>query len=207
WLRFTTIFRSFGADMLGNGSNFRGWQNYLEAPVFYCGIISLVLLPQFFISLDKRKKTVYGVVTCLIALPILFPYFRYMFWAFAGDYFRAYSLTVVVFTLIYAARALSYIQQNNKVNKIALGATVLVLLVFLFTPDSRFKAAINRDMRSVAAVLLLAYGVFVYGFGTAKSVSGAFKLAFFSVCMFEVFCFAYTVLKEREAILVARLTD
>src|SRR5206468_6012931 len=56
WLRFTTIFRSFGADMLGNGSNFRGWQNYLEAPVFYCGIISLVLFPQFFISLGKRQK-------------------------------------------------------------------------------------------------------------------------------------------------------
>jgi uncharacterized membrane protein YfhO len=206
-LRFTTIFRSFGADMLGNGTNFRGFQNYLEAPVFYCGIICLVLFPQFFTSLSKRQKKIYGVITFLICLPILFPYFRYMFWAFSGDYFRAYSLAIALFLLIYSARALHYIQQNAKVNKIALGVTVLLLLILLFTPNAQFRQVINTDMRSVAAVLLVVYGFFIYRFGTVKVLKENFKLLLLIVCLFEIFFFSYPVINDRDALRGIQLKD
>jgi len=45
----TAALRPFANDLLGTGYDFRGWQNYLEAPLSYCGLFSLVMLPQAFI--------------------------------------------------------------------------------------------------------------------------------------------------------------
>ena len=142
-LRFTTVFRSFGSDMLGTGNNFKGWQNYLEAPDFYCGILCLVTFPQFFSSLSKRQKYFYGALTFVFCLPILFPYFRYAFWAFSGDYFRTFSLVIIFIMVMFSARAINYIEQTGKLNKVVLGITILILLFLLYTPSAQFKNAIN----------------------------------------------------------------
>ena len=34
----TTLLRFFSSDILGSGSNFQGWFNYFEAPLFYIGL-------------------------------------------------------------------------------------------------------------------------------------------------------------------------
>jgi hypothetical protein len=34
----SAFLRFFSNDLLGTGSDYRGWQNYMEAPVLYCGI-------------------------------------------------------------------------------------------------------------------------------------------------------------------------
>ena len=167
FLRFTTVFRTFGSDMLGTGSNFRGWQNYLEAPLFYCGIFSLVTFPQFFISLNTRQKYFYGTLTFVLCLPILFPYFRYAFWAFSGDYFRTFSLVIILFMLIFSARAVTFIEREGKLNKLVLVVTVLFLLILLYSPAGQFKAGINTGLRSFVTFLLLAYA------GLLLGVSGA----------------------------------
>ena len=44
------ILRQFSNDMAGTGSHFLGWQNYLEAPSSYCGLICLLLTPQVFVA-------------------------------------------------------------------------------------------------------------------------------------------------------------
>jgi len=117
-LRFTTTFRAFGSDLLGNGIKFKGWQNYLEAPLLYCGILSLVAFPHVFSSLSKKQKIFYGVLTGVFVLPILFPYFRYAFWVFSGDYYRTLSLIISILLLFYTVKAISFIEQNGKINKI-----------------------------------------------------------------------------------------
>ena len=91
----TAIFRTFSNDMLGNGSNFRGWYNYLEAPMTYIGILPLVLFPQVFFLLNKKKKITYSIFLAIFIIPVIFPYFRYAFWAFAGDYFRGRKSTCI----------------------------------------------------------------------------------------------------------------
>ncbi len=58
----TTLLRFFSSDLLGTGSNFMGWQNYLEAPLFYIGLLTLLMFPQVFIYLDKRRKLFLGVL-------------------------------------------------------------------------------------------------------------------------------------------------
>src|SRR6185369_9469619 len=90
----TAVMRLFSCDLMGTGSDFKGWENYLEAPTFYTGLLSLILFPAVFGFLDKRRKIIYGVFLSFWILPVLFPYFRYAFWLFTGDYYRAFSFFV-----------------------------------------------------------------------------------------------------------------
>ena len=69
----TTILRFFSSDILGTGSNFQGWSNYLEAPLFYISLLTLLIFPQVFIYLDKRKKIVFGSFLNFWILTLLIP--------------------------------------------------------------------------------------------------------------------------------------
>ena len=206
-LRFTTTFRAFGSDMIGTGSNFRGWQNYLEAPLFYCGIFCLVAFPQFFSSLTNRQKWFYGSITALFCTPILFPYFRYAFWAFSGDYFRAFSLVIVIFMVMFSARAISYIEKNNKINKVVLGVTVLVLLFLLYTPANQFKPAVNTSLRSIVTLLILTYAALLYGLSTTTSFKSISKTVLIVLCFFEVAYFSSITVNKRDVVTGSMLKD
>jgi uncharacterized membrane protein YfhO len=199
-LRFTTVFRSFGSDMLGTGNNFKGWQNYLEAPLFYCGIFCLVTFPQFFSSLNKRQKYFYGTLTFVFCLPIIFPYFRYAFWAFSGDYFRTFSLIIIFFLVMFSARAIHYIEQNNKLNKVVLGITVLCLLFLLYTPAAQFKGAINTGLRSFATFLIFAYAGLLLGLSQKTSVKQMAKVALLALCIIEVAYFSNITVNKRDVV-------
>jgi len=205
WLRFTTIYRTFGTDMLGNGTGFKGWQNYLEAPLFYCGILCLMIFPQFFISLTKKQKRIYGVITVLFVVPILFPYFRYLFWAFTGDYYRTYSLIITIFLLIFSARAFNFIVEKQKINKIALLITALFSLFLLYTPNPQFKSGVNETLRTLVTVLILGYGFLIYRMGSAKIISDGLKIIVLIACVTELLYTSYSTINNRVFIAHAEL--
>lgn len=206
-LRFTTVFRSFGSDMLGTGNNFNGWQNYLEAPLFYCGIFSLVTFPQFFSSLNKRQKYFYGVLTFVFCLPIIFPYFRYAFWAFSGDYFRTFSLVIIFFMVMFSARAIHFIEQQGKLNKIVLGVTVLFLLFLLYTPAAQFKGAINTSLRSFATFLIFAYAALLFGLSQKSSIKHTSKILLIVLCVIEVTYLSGITVNKRDVVTQSILKD
>lgn len=206
-LRFTTTFRAFGSDMLGTGSNFKGWQNYLEAPNFYCGIICLVVLPQFFGFLTKRQKWFYGIVTGLFCLPIFFPFFRYAFWAFSGDYFRTYSLVVIFFMILFSARAIHFIEERGKINKIVLGITVLILLFLLYTPAAQFKATVNTNLRSFVTLLIFVYAGLLIGLSQKTGLKQISKFVLLILCIVEVASFSNTTVNKRDVITGRNLSE
>ncbi|MCF6183441.1 MAG: hypothetical protein L3J56_02240 [Bacteroidales bacterium] len=131
----TTILRFFSSDILGTGSNFHGWFNYLEAPLFYIGLITLLLLPQIFIHLDKRKKIIFGTFLGFWILTLFVPYLRYSILAFTGDYFRYGFDFFIPFTfLFFAVYVLNKITENFKLNLPLLAATLIFLIILLFAP-------------------------------------------------------------------------
>ena len=56
---FSALYRLFSNDLLGTGSNFKGLGNYLESPILYIGLPSLLLAPQAFLFFEKRKRNVF----------------------------------------------------------------------------------------------------------------------------------------------------
>ncbi|HSM98785.1 MAG TPA: YfhO family protein, partial [Gallionella sp.] len=130
----TLLMRTFSSDLLGNGSAYKGWMNYLETPMSYCGLASLLLLPQLFAFLKARQKFVYGIFIGLFIFAEIFPWFRRGFWLFQGDYFRDFSLYVSTIFILFAALALSHVSKSRKVNHWVLGASFFALLLLLYLP-------------------------------------------------------------------------
>ena len=202
----TCIMRFFASDMLGSGNEFRGWQNILEAPMFYCGIPCLLLVPQVFQFLSTRLKIVFGVVLALWLLPIIFPYFRHAFWLFTGDYYRAYSFFVSLTLLFYALQALELIQQNRKINLVVLIVTLAVLFILLNYPFFDDKVAINSTVFGFVCFMLIVYGVLLFFMGRQNSPV-YIKYIFVGAILLELVYLSGISVNQRDAITAAELSE
>src|SRR5437870_1721689 len=116
--------------MLGTGDDFRGLWNYLEAPLAYIGLFSLLIFPQVFVGATKRQCILYSGFLCLILIPTIFPWFRYLFWLFQGGYYRAFSLFSILAIITLSMTAFSRYIESQRLNLWTLGATLLALLGF-----------------------------------------------------------------------------
>jgi uncharacterized membrane protein YfhO len=175
----TSIWRFFSSDMAGHADHFNGWTNYLEAPLFYCGLPCLLLMPQVFPTLSRKMKVFFGVFITVWLLPIVFPYFRFAFWLFTGDYFRAYSFFVCFFFLFYSVYALEHIVRARKVNVVVLGVTLAVLYLLLnypYLPDTsvlRYPDSPTPEpaLYFFASVMLAVYAVLLFLMGWKKQMN------------------------------------
>src|SRR5712691_3023569 len=153
----TAVLRSFANDLMGTGSNFLGWQNYLEAPMNYCGIFSLVILPQVFVQTTRRERFLYGLVLSFVLVPTAFPWFRYLFWGFQGDYYRTYSLFSVFGILALSMTAFSRYLRRYSLNIPALAVTVVISLAVLYCPAEKIQNYIDPNLRNVISLFLIGY--------------------------------------------------
>jgi uncharacterized membrane protein YfhO len=150
----TWITRMFSNDLLGTGSDFTGWTNYFEAPMFYVGLLSLIAVPQLFKFLNPRQKILYGIALGLCFLPMVFPFFRYVFWGFTGDYYRTFALFFGVVILRFGMQALSFIEEKNTVNKWLLVASIIVSIILLIIPYTD-NVQIDKQLRIIVIMFLV----------------------------------------------------
>lgn len=199
----TCVMRFFASDLLGSGNEFKGWQNILEAPMFYCGLPCLLLMPQVFRSLSKPVKWAFIIFIGVWMLPIIFPYFRWAFWLFTGDYYRAYSFFVSLIFLFYSLHALEVVVREKKLNLIVLIVTVVVLFILLNYPFFD-KDAINTALFTFVCFLLLVYGALLY-FMTKPASPVYLKYIFLGVVVVELMYFSSTSVNQRDAVTAAEL--
>ena len=153
----TALLRPFGNDMLGTGSDFRGWQSYLEAPMTYCGLICLLLLPQVFVAARSQQQIIYALFFGLVLITTVFPWFRYLFWAFQGDYYRALSLFTIFGVITLSMTALTRYLRGHTLNVWLLTLTIAVLLAILYFPLHQLQTVISPSLRLAAAIFLIIY--------------------------------------------------
>jgi glucan phosphoethanolaminetransferase (alkaline phosphatase superfamily) len=173
--------------MIGNAETFRGWNNYMEAPMFYCGLLSLVAAPQVFYFGNRKSRIIYGVLLGLCFWVMLFPYFRYTFWLFTGDYYRTLGLFTLFALLYLNLKAIQQILEEKKIGLIALLATVVILFIILFglAPDEN----LNKSLQKTAALLIVLYAgvLFLISKRALQSVGLGLLLL---VCMGEMAFFS-----------------
>jgi len=155
----TAVLRPFGNDLIGTGNDFRGWQNYLEAPMTYCGLVCLVIFPQIFVGSTPRHRILYGLFFAVILVTTLFPWFRYFFWAFQGDYYRTLSLFAVFGIITLGMTAFSRYIEGGQLSFWVLGVTIFLLIVILYFPLREFQSLINSSLRVATTVFLLSYTI------------------------------------------------
>jgi uncharacterized membrane protein YfhO len=154
----TFVMRFFNSNLIGVADDFKAWHNYLEAPISYCGILSIILMPQVFSFISKPAKKWYIIWALIWILPTFFPYFRYAFWLFSGDYYRIFSFCLSLVFILYSVFALDLIIRNKKISLITLAIT-LVICIVLLNFDYFDDGAVQKD----PAISFLIYAsIFIY---------------------------------------------
>ncbi|MEN8120045.1 MAG: YfhO family protein [Bacteroidota bacterium] len=204
----TTILRLFSSDILGSGSNFQGWSNYFEAPLFYIGLLTLLIFPQIFIYLDKRKKIIFGSFLGFWVLTLVFPYLRHAMLAFTGDYFRFGFDFFIPFTLLfYAIYALNELDKTFKINYKLLGATLVILLVALFFPYKSIPLkAIDNSLRMSIVIILFLYSALLVLMSKPKYKSYA-QIGLILLLTIELSYFSYKSYADREPVTKKEFTE
>ncbi len=200
-LQSSSLFlRLFSNDILGNGSAFKGWHNYLEAPAFYIGLATLLLIPQLFIFLNKKQKITHAIFIGIWAIVSFTPSLRHAFYLFLGNYFRiGLDFIVPTVMLFYAIFALHNIIKHQKINLPLLGVSLASWLVLLFFPYSTLPAnAVNPVLQKQIALLLVVLAVVLY-FLTDKKNGKIAQYALLALIVFEGGYFAYKTSSERKA--------
>ena len=202
----TEVLRFFNNDILGTGMKFAGWQNYLEAPLFYCGILSLLIFPQVFQFFNKKLKTVFIVVLSSWLLPIIFPYFRQAIWFFSGDYYRMYSLFVGVMLILYTALGLHYIFEKQKINVKTLLITALVLVILINFPFFKNKQIIHKSLLYASLFFVLAYTALFY-LVSKNASNNNYKTILILLLSIELGAFSWITVNDRDHVKVKDLSQ
>ena len=201
----TFLLRMLGNDMAGYAgpvsNSFTGWNNYLEAPMQYCSLFSLLLLPQLFVLANRKMKIM--AAACLIAalVPVIFPFFRYAFWLFQGEYFRTYSLLFGVLQILLALKSLSLIVEQKKINALLLFGTLMVLLTIPFCIDIA-----NHHLRWVVVFFLIIEALLLLTISIPRFYS--ISAVGLPVFVFAELCFmSWGALHERSILKKGELDD
>ena len=196
----TALYRFFSNDILGNGSYFKGWNNYLEAPVFYAGLITLLLIPQLFVFIDKKKKIALASFISFWALIVIFPFFRYAFNAFTGDYYKiGLDVFIPLSFIVLAVISLNYIYKEAKINSKVLLITLALLLTALYLPDiGESNSVVISSIRNTIALFLVIYTVLLVALKNTSYRNISF-VGIFVVLFFELTFSSYKTVNDRQA--------
>ncbi|MEO6132064.1 MAG: YfhO family protein, partial [Saprospiraceae bacterium] len=196
----TAFYRFISNDALGGPNEFNGWKNYLEAPLFYIGLITLLFAFQFFALAARKRKILYGSFLGLWVFIIIFPWFRFAFYGFAGDYYKAALSLFIPFSLLFVGLAgFQEIMGGRKPNRIALGISLLVLLGLIWFPYHESKVSISPSVQFEATLFLCVYAVLLWMMAVPKFKRIVLPVIL-STVIIEAGIFSWPALNDRGSI-------
>ena len=202
---WTAVLRLFSSDLQGTGSAYRGWNNYLEAPVFYCGLSTLLLAPLSFAFLDARRRRLYGTMAALVLLPVVFPYFRFALWAFSGNYYRCLSMFAAVVLIFLSARALDRLEAGAAPRGRWIAILLAAALIPLFSA-SFLGIPVDARLQGACALFLIADAALIALMGS-RSRRRAARIAFLGLLCVEAALFSSISVGTRPVISASELRD
>lgn len=163
--QLTAFYRMFSSDFLGNGSYFKGWYNYLEAPLFYVGILMIIVIPQFFALLqDKRSKIIHASFLGFWLLTILVPFLRHAIHGFVGNYYKGpYDFFISFILIFYGVQAIRQIYTHQKIHKLVFLSTIGIILAFILVPFSeKIQQAKETEIVFATMVFIVVYSLIIW---------------------------------------------
>ena len=163
------ISRFFSNDLLGSGTEYRGWMNYLESPLLYIGLIT-VILP--FSNLVKGKNVLVNRLLLLFVIAALcFPFLRYAFWGFQLNYFRIFSFFLAFILFFISIRTLDSVIKQRIINKMFLLFIGIIFCIILYTDIVIPQSIIENTVRNKVFLFLVCYLVLLYLIDLKKSIT------------------------------------
>lgn len=123
---YAGLLRVYSNNVFGSDIWFRGPINYYELPQLACGMLPLLLLPQFFRIATRRERLWAGVTLGVVTLSLLSPFAAHVFVGFTAPTFR-HSFLWIVLCLYLAARVLSELEAGASLHRGLLAATAVAV--------------------------------------------------------------------------------
>jgi uncharacterized membrane protein YfhO len=191
------FYRFFSPDILGKFYYYSGWGNYLEGPLFYCGLMVLLLIPQLIFLVERKKtKRLFAIALVATLIYLLFPNVRRIMEGFIhGGGYRLSSLWVCIMLLTIFAYVINRLSIGKSVNIRTLLLTFILLMVFFIgfgyiAPDYDIK--LEKASVLLVMVFLVIYLFIFYLLGNTDSNKRAVFITMFCVGILEIFLFSNT---------------
>jgi uncharacterized membrane protein YfhO len=153
----TILARLFSPDLLGDAAVYKGWYNYLEGPILYIGVFSLVFVIYSFFCISKRQKVAYGFVFLVWILILVFPFLRYAFYGFSGDYYKSGLDIFIPFSLLLlCCHGVERFFSTDRVSYHHLISGV-VLLVLVFSIEPVFGVPVDKNLLPICVSFIAFY--------------------------------------------------
>jgi uncharacterized membrane protein YfhO len=157
----SSFLRLFSSNLQGPPDHFTGWYNYFESPVWYCGLIGLLLVPQYFHFLPRKERIVPVALLGAVSLIALVPYCRHALWLFMGNYYRVISLLFVLLFLGGSMKALDFICKGSPVHNKTLAVSLGLIVALLFSQKGYISLNAAPGLFMIF-LFLAAYAGFIY---------------------------------------------
>lgn len=204
----TLFYRLLGPDILGIWEDtYAGTSNWLEDPVYYCGLAAVVFLPLGFAAMDKKKRRWYLLPLAGALVYNSSDVVRSMANGFAGPGWKLSSLWVIVLILIVAAGFWQQEAQPKaaKAGKVLLFTNVALVLVALLFYGQGVQTVYL--VMAVTACLLLSLLLFLVGKEEEKKKKRYLQYLLIVAAAVEVVCTSDRIIHNRAGLEKDILTE
>lgn len=185
----------FDPSITGVFENYVGKLNYLERPLFYCGIASLFLIPQGLALGTKKSKKLITFGLFAAGIYMMFPTVTEVFNAFIRNEelgihsYRQSTLWITVMIIVMAAYGLDCVLKAGKCSQKELlisGIVLSVVLCYCYMDAPNVGLVINHSVFRWVIVFLLVWFIFLSYFHLIADSKKHNKIAMFLFVAFTL---------------------
>ena len=196
----TAVLRSFSPNILGilgankyNGGEY-GW--YIADGSLYCGIFTLIMLPQAFHKTERKRNIIFGIGIAACIVMTIFPPFRLFMAGFGNDEFRLIRMWFLFILMYISFTAFNDIQSGKYgLNKKRLYITSTIYISFL-TLGLLMHIYFFYYVSAIAFIII--YDVLIMMCNKKKKNVNCLILLFFVCC--EAVVFNYKFVNNKDVI-------
>lgn len=148
------LYRLFSPELLGDYYTLSGGLGHFSGPLFYIGILNVLILPQVFIGARPKQRLLYGLCCAAIALYWCCPALRVLMNGFNVDTFKQSSFWICILMLFMCASAWARYFKQEAFSVRTLIITALCCLAILLTVPLGDEIAYRKDML-IASIIIL----------------------------------------------------
>jgi len=197
----SAFFRLFSSNTLGTGilytHGFGGWNNTLESPLNYIGLITILLIPTFFYYANRKLKIIAALGLSFAVFYYFSPAFRFVLNAFIGiNHVKLSSFWITIIMVFMASYTLNSIFTKDKKLPIhyILTSCIGALMFFMGFAliSNNYGIYVDTESGRLIVLLLSVYTSMFCLFAIGKHLRNRIVIAvfLFFFCIFEVFTFS-----------------
>lgn len=201
--RLIAVFNSFFAISLeGSIGNTTFCPNALDGPLFYVGLLALLLFPQCVKQLDRKWKRVWGILAAVIVIYCMIPAVTYICNLGADeDYFKLSTMWMLALLIISAVFVLDGLLRrgwniNRKLLFITYG-TLMLCFIGVNLGNADYRSRLNMIMFAKVLIYLTAWFVFFLCYQRIRNRKVLYSLFALILCS-EIYFFIHPTMSTAE---------